>query len=85
VGERRKFFGHARWTYRRLGSPQKVEFQAAPDGLDWLYRPVVRGWCKLESLYDGTLTLAMIAEANEMIDLVDENEARLSDAVRNGQ
>jgi Family of unknown function (DUF6889) len=46
---------------------------------------VARGWCKLESLYDGSLTLVMLAEANDAIDVMDENEMRLRTAERREQ
>jgi uncharacterized small protein (DUF1192 family) len=45
--------------------------------LDWFLRPVARGWCKYESLHDGALTLWQVAEMNDAIDLIDENDARL--------
>jgi hypothetical protein len=51
---------------------------AAPDGLDWFLRPVARSWCKYESLHDGSLTLWQVAEMNDAIDLIDENDARLN-------
>lgn len=51
-----------------------------PDGLDWLYRPVSRGWCKAESLFDGTLDLAQIAEMNDAIDVYEENQFRAHEA-----
>jgi len=43
-----------------------------------LYRPLVHGYCRYESLIDGTLDLADIAELNDLIDLVSENQARLT-------
>lgn len=46
------------------------------DGLDWLLRPVSRGWCKYESLIDGTLNLLDIAIMNDGINVLDENEMR---------
>ena len=46
-------------------------------GEDWLYRPVLRGLCKLESLYDGSLDLLAIAKANEALDVHDENVIRM--------
>lgn len=39
-------------------------------------RPVLAGMCKLESLYDGTLSLAQIALANDALDVRDENGRR---------
>ena len=36
----------------------------------------------MESLLDGTLTLADVAEANDAIDLADENTSRAEGAVR---
>jgi hypothetical protein len=40
-------------------------------------RPVDAGFCKYESLLDGSLTLEDIARMNEYLDVREENEARL--------
>lgn len=45
-------------------------------GEDWLYRPVLRGLCQVESLFNGTLSLADIADLNDALDAQDENERR---------
>ena len=45
---------------------------------DWLYRPVMRGLCKYESLIDGTLDLNDLAILNEAIDIEIENQNRLA-------
>jgi hypothetical protein len=50
------------------------------EGEDWLMRPVLRGLCKLESLFDGTLDLEHLAMANDAIDVADENERRIREA-----
>lgn len=50
------------------------------EGLDWLYRPVVAGMCKYESLIDGTLDLFDIAEMNDALDVQAENQARIQKA-----
>lgn len=36
---------------------------------DWLMRPVLRGFCKFESLRDGTLSLYDVALMNEAADV----------------
>ena len=54
----------------------KYEPVAMPDNEDWLFRPVIRGLCKAESLYDGTLRIERIAKLNDALDVNDENEAR---------
>jgi hypothetical protein len=46
------------------------------EGLEWLLRPVSRGWCRYESLIDGTLDIADIAIMNDAIDVMEENVAR---------
>lgn len=51
-----------------------------PDGLDWLYRPVDRGWIKYESLIDGTLDIADVYEINNAIDCIEENRYRAQKA-----
>ena len=43
---------------------------------DWLYRPVLQGLCKFESLKDGTVSLEDIALLNEALDVQQENEYR---------
>lgn len=43
---------------------------------DWLFRPVLRGMLKAESLMDGTVDLAYLALINEAIDVEAENMAR---------
>lgn len=40
-------------------------------------RPVMRGCCKLESLFDGTLDLEAIALANDAIDVLEENRIKV--------
>lgn len=51
------------------------------DGLGWLYRPVLRGMCKEESLYDGTLDLYRVWLMNEAITVDDENRRRVDKAM----
>lgn len=43
---------------------------------DWLFRPVLRGLIKAESLQDGTVDLAFIALLNEALDVEHENSYR---------
>lgn len=43
---------------------------------DYLFRPVMEGMCRLESLKDGTLSLLDICKANEALDVRAENEWR---------
>lgn len=50
------------------------------DGDDWLWRPVVAGLCKYESVIDGTLTLEDIATMNDLLTVKYENERRFSEA-----
>lgn len=47
-----------------------------PEGKDWLYRPVGEGMCSMESLLDGTLDYADLADMNDYLDVRDENIAR---------
>lgn len=39
-------------------------------------RPVIKSYCKLESLFDGSLDLEAIALANDAIDVMDENRIK---------
>lgn len=48
-------------------------------GEDWLVRPVLAGTCRFESLVDGTLTLADLADLNDALDCRAENERRLAE------
>lgn len=43
---------------------------------DWLFRPVLRGLIKAESLLDGTVDLAFIALLNEAMEVEAENSYR---------
>jgi hypothetical protein len=54
---------------------------AMASGEDWLMRPVLRGLCKYESLINGTVDLFDIARMNEALDVTDENERRINDAL----
>jgi hypothetical protein len=49
---------------------------------DWLMRPVKQGMCRYESLLDGTVDLADIAEMNDCLDVDTENEFRLQEALK---
>lgn len=43
---------------------------------DWIFRPVMRGLLRAESLVDGSVDLAYVALLNEAIDVEQENTAR---------
>jgi hypothetical protein len=45
-------------------------------GADWVVRPVLRKMCGYESLLDGTLSLDDVAEMNDALDCMEENERR---------
>lgn len=49
-------------------------------GEDWLFRPVLRGLLRAESLIDGTVDLAYVAVLNDACDVEDENNRRARDA-----
>lgn len=53
-------------------------------GEDWLFRPVARGMCRFESLKDGTIDLKDIADMNECLDIMYENESRARKANEGG-
>jgi len=50
------------------------------DDEDWLFRPVLEGLCRYESLKDGTLDLSDISKMNEALDVRFENERRYREA-----
>jgi hypothetical protein len=47
---------------------------------DFVFRPVIAGMCKYESLKDGTLTLLDVTKMNEALDVKSENEYRIRNA-----
>jgi len=49
--------------------------------VDWLLRPVGRAMCRYESLLDGTLDIEDIARMNDYLDVQDENEWLIRDAM----
>jgi len=51
---------------------------------DWLFRPVIRGMLKAESLIDGSVDLEFIALLNEAIDVEQENQYRARKVTQNG-
>jgi hypothetical protein len=53
-----------------------------PDDEDWLWRPVVRGMLKAESLLDPSVKLEFIADCNNALDVQDENDFRFGEAVK---
>jgi hypothetical protein len=46
--------------------------------MDWIMSPVGAGYCKLESLESGALTLWHLALANDHIAVMAENRRRAS-------
>lgn len=52
------------------------------DEEDFLYRPILRGMCRAESLRDGSLNLYDFVLMNEALDVQDENEWRLGEYER---
>lgn len=55
-----------------------------PDGLDFIFRPIIAGMCRAESAYDGTLDLAAFAMLNDALAVRDENQWREIEASKNG-
>lgn len=54
-----------------------------PSGFGWLYRPIPKGFYAMSHLYDGTVDLYMVAEANDYLDMEAENERRYVEALKN--
>lgn len=52
------------------------EFISMAHGEDWLFRPVLAGLIKGESLIDGSVDLAYLALLNEALDVQQENKLR---------
>ncbi|TWA71920.1 hypothetical protein FBZ84_101186 [Azospirillum baldaniorum] len=53
-----------------------------PGRRGWLLRPVGEGMCRYESLKDGTLDLADVAEMNDFLDMRAENDWRVHEATK---
>jgi hypothetical protein len=51
-----------------------------PNNEDFIFRPVLRGMLKAESLLDGSVDLAFIADLNDALDAQEENERRYNEA-----
>lgn len=47
-------------------------------------RPVLEGLCQYESLLDGSIRLYDVARMNEALDVRDENQRRMMEAVKRG-
>ena len=75
------YFDVQRPDLGRAHSPS-IRFEPVflPDAMDWLYRPMMRGLCRYESLVDGTLHIEDVAEMNAVLDATDENQRRAGDA-----
>lgn len=56
-----------------------------PCGEDWLWRPVLRGMCRAESMKDGSLDLEDFAAMNDALTVMAENERRLMPKVTHGR
>lgn len=52
------------------------------EGEDWLFRPVLRGMIKGESLVDGSVSLAFVALCNEALDVEQENNLRIQKVLK---
>lgn len=55
------------------------------DKEDWLFRPVLRGLIKGESLFDGTLSLGQVALFNEAVTVELENQVRQHRALKKAE
>lgn len=51
------------------------------EGLDWIFRPLERGWCRFESYIDGTLHIEDVALMCDAIDVLVENRNRAENAI----
>jgi hypothetical protein len=48
-----------------------------PEDESWLWRPVVEGLCKYESIIDGTLDLGDIKTMHNILDVRAENQRQV--------
>ncbi len=52
------------------------------EGIDWIFRPIDRGWCRFESYVDGTLHIEDVALICDALDVLEENQTRADDAAQ---
>ncbi len=50
--------------------------------MNWMMRPVDMGYCRMESLRDGSLDLEDVALMNDSIEVRLENERRMRRAMK---
>jgi hypothetical protein len=58
---------------------------ALASGEDWLWRPVLAGLCRAESIFNSDLDLEAIAVLNELLDVRAVNERIMLDDQRRHQ
>lgn len=58
---------------------RNIAFVQMADKEDWLLRPVRAHLVRYESLLDGTVNLDDISRLNELLDVEEENQARMRD------
>ena len=75
LGRARPFYQRSPYrTGDRGAASSSVAWNALPGEEDWLLNPVAEGWCKYESLIDGTLALHDIALMNDAIEVRADNQ-----------
>lgn len=70
---------------RGAGGFDESRLRALQDGMDFLLRPVRAGFCRYESLKDGTLTLEDVFLMNAYLDNQAFNEAEIIRMTRHGE
>ena len=50
--------------------------------MDYVMRPVLKGMCQYESMKNGMCDLADVAEMNDALDVMQENERRAYEAMK---
>lgn len=82
--EPEKFFSRRGADFISRRPMSDAELVCMPNNEDWLWRPVVRGVLRAESLLDPNIDLAFIADINDALSVQDENEYRMMKAADNG-
>ena len=78
TGEFRKFYARAvqRRASPKTDSVKAFELSHMSSGEDFLFRPVVKGLLHIKDLKSGEVDLNDVADLNEALDVMEENERR---------
>lgn len=76
------YFSYTPVAFDRIEEGPSYDPVLMPDGQSWLFAPVDRGYCRYESLFDGTVDLRDVARMNDLIAVSNENRSRARKAAQ---